>query len=87
MDGYIIIPTYEGVKNTEQLRKIGIPMVVMDRPLEGIDDFIWVTTNNYQCGYKGAHYLALKGHRNIAFIGWNSRINDLDSRKMDFGMH
>ncbi|ABX40982.1 LacI family DNA-binding transcriptional regulator [Lachnoclostridium phytofermentans] len=84
MDGYIIIPTYEGVKNTEQLRKIGIPMVVMDRPLEGIDDFIWVTTNNYQCGYKGAHYLALKGHRNIAFIGWNSRINDLDSRKNGF---
>lgn len=84
MDGYIIIPSREGSRNTAQLREMKIPMVVVDRPLEGSAGYPWVTTNNYQCGLKGASYLTDRGHRRIGFIGWNSGIQDLEAREKGF---
>lgn len=84
MDGYIIIPSRDGNKNTAQIREMRIPLVVVDRPIEGAADYPWVTTNNYQCGYKGALYLADRGHRRIGFIGWDSQIPDLENREKGF---
>lgn len=84
MDGYIIIPTKEGAQNTAQLRELGIPMVVVDRPLEGEMDYPWVTTDNYQCGYKGTEYLVQKGHERIGYINWDSQIPDLESRETGY---
>lgn len=84
VDGYIMIPTFEGEKNTRQLRKLGVPMVVIDRPLEGVEDYVWVTTSNYRCGYAATEYLIQMGHRKIAFVGWNSRIPDLERRQQAF---
>ncbi|MBT9778775.1 substrate-binding domain-containing protein [Clostridium sp. MCC353] len=84
MDGYIIIPSREGSRNTAQLRELKIPMVVVDRPLEGSTGYPWVTTDNYQCGFKGASYLTDRGHRKIGFIGWNSGIKDLEAREKGF---
>lgn len=84
MDGYIVIPSCEGNRNTAQLRDMKIPLVVVDRPLEGAEGYPWVTTNNYQCGWKGALYLAQKGHRKIGYIGWDSQIKDLDARERGF---
>ena len=81
VDGIIVTPTTKGAENTEILRKVGMKMVVVDRPLEGVDDYYWVTTNNYDCGYKGAEYLISKGHRKIGYIGWNSGIRDLVARE------
>lgn len=82
VDGIIITPTVKGFENTENIRKAGMNLVVVDRPLCGADDYNWVTTKNYECGYKGAGYLIEKGHRNIGYIGWNSGISDLDARAM-----
>lgn len=81
VDGVIVTPTKKGAENTEILREIGMKMVVVDRPLEGIDNYYWVTTNNYGCGMKGMQYLLSKGHRKVGYVGWNSGIEDLDSRK------
>lgn len=84
VDGYIIIPTKEGAKNTQQLRQLGIPMVIVDRPLEGVENYFWVTTKNYQCGYVGTQYLIQNGHEHIAYIGWDSGIKDLLLREKGF---
>ncbi|MDO4327672.1 MAG: LacI family DNA-binding transcriptional regulator [bacterium] len=84
MDGYIIIPSREGTSNTAQLREMNIPIVVVDRPLDGAENYPWVTTNNYGCGFKGGEYLTGKGHRKIGFISWDSKIRDLEARHLGF---
>lgn len=81
VDGIILTPTKEGTQNTELIRRVGMKMVVVDRPLPGVKDFFWVATNNYGCGYVGAHYLMHKGHRKIGYVGWNSKIPDLEARR------
>lgn len=81
VDGIIITPTTKGAENTEIVRRVGLNMVVVDRPLQGLENYYWVTTNNYGCGYRGGEYLRSCGHRNIVYIGWNSGIADLDSRE------
>lgn len=84
VDGYIIIPTKDGTKNTKQLRQVEIPMVVVDRSLENVKDYFWVTTDNYQCGYMGTQHLIDNGHEHIAYIGWDSGIPDLVARQVAF---
>lgn len=84
VDGYVLAPTREGPANTEQLRKMGIPLVAVDRPLEGLEDFFWVTTSNYRCGFVAAEHLFRKGHGRVAFVGWNSGIPDLIEREKAF---
>lgn len=81
VDGIIITPTRKGTENTSLVRRVGMKMVVVDRPLEGVDDFFWVATNNPGCGHVGALHLLEQGHRKIGYIGWNSQIKDLDARR------
>lgn len=81
VDGIIISPTVEGPKNTEVLRELGVKVVVIDRPLEGIDSYHYLTTNNYQAGELGMSHLVQMGHKNIAYIGWDSHIKSLEDRK------
>lgn len=81
ISGLIISPTASGYENTETVRNLGLPMVVVDRPLETHDSYSWVTTDNYSCGKVGAQYLLEMGHKNIAFIGWKTPINNLGQRK------
>lgn len=84
VDGYVLTPTRDGAANTAQLRKMGVPLVMVDRPLEGVDDFFWVTTSNYRCGYIATEHLIRKGHTRIAFVGWDSHIADLMEREKAF---
>jgi LacI family transcriptional regulator len=81
MDGYIIIPTKNGAQNTRRLYEMKIPLVMVDRIMEEIEDYHWVTTENYQCAWAGIEYLLKKGHRKIAFVGWDSGIEDLKNRE------
>ena len=80
VDGVILAPTQMGMENTEILRRVGMKMVIVDRPLMGFLEYNWVTTDNYNCGEVAAQYLHSKGHKKIAFVGWSSGIDDLDSR-------
>ena len=71
----------KGAENTRIVRDVGINMVVVDRPLEGMEGYHWVTTDNYGCGFSGGEYLRECGHRKIIYIGWKSGIADLDARE------
>lgn len=80
VDGFLITPTLSGAENTRFLREHEIPMVIIDRPLSGIDNYHWITTDNYQCGYTASEYLVKNGHSHIGYVGWNSGITVLDDR-------
>ncbi len=84
VDGYILIPTVGGGANTRKLRKMDVPMVITDRPLETEEDYDYVTTDNYSCGRLAAEYLIENGHRHIAYIDWDSGIYDLERRREAF---
>lgn len=81
VSGVIVTPTIKGVENTKLIRKFEMPMVVVDRPLEGVSDYCRVGTDNYACGKLSAMALADKGHKNIAFVGWNTSVSDLMLRR------
>lgn len=87
VDGYVIIPTKEGNENTLQARHLGVPMVIVDRPLQGAEeprDYPWIMTSNHQCGQIATEFLIQKGHRNIAYIGWRPGIDELENREKGF---
>jgi LacI family transcriptional regulator len=77
VDGLIVTPTVEGTENTALIRKLGIPMVVVDRPLPGVDDYCRIATDNYGFGKLAAGELQRLGHKNVAYIGWNTKVSDL----------
>jgi LacI family transcriptional regulator len=81
VDGIIISPTIDGAKNTEVLRDLDVKVVVVDRPLEGVDNYNYLTANNLQAGELGMAHLLEMGHTKVAYIGWDSKIKSLEDRK------
>lgn len=85
VDGYILIPTLTGAENTTQIRKIGVPLVTVDRPLVGVDDdHAHISPDNYGCGYVLGQHLGEMGHSDVAFLGWDSGFRTLDDRRVGF---
>lgn len=81
VDGYIVTPSSDGGKNTEQIRRIGVPMVVVDRSIDIKEDYFFVSAQNYESTYIAVEYLLKKGHRHIAFIGWKADFGGLERRE------
>ncbi|WP_028552929.1 LacI family DNA-binding transcriptional regulator [Paenibacillus sp. UNC451MF] len=75
VDGLIISPTLQGTENTDHLRSLGIPYVIMERPLIGIEHYDFVGCDNWSCGYTATHHLIENGHTRIGFVGWDTSIN------------
>ena len=85
VDGYILIPTIEGAQNTEPIRKMDVPMVLVDRPLLGVDDeHTEVGPDNYRSGYLLGEHLGGMGHTKAAYVGWDSGFETLDRRRDGF---
>ncbi len=81
VDGYIITPSREGGKNTRQLRKMGVPMVIADRTLDIREPYFFVTIQNYESTHQAVEYLLKRGHRCIAYIGWIADFGGLELRE------
>lgn len=85
VDGFILIPTTAGDRNTEPIRKMGVPMVLVDRPLQGASgDFTEVLPDNYRAGYLLGEHLGRKGHTRVAYLGWDSGFETLERRREGF---
>ena len=85
VDGYILIPTTSGARNTEPIRKLRVPMVLVDRPLQGATgDFTEVFPDNYRAGYLLGEHLGQQGHTHVAYLGWDSGFEFLDHRREGF---
>lgn len=81
VDGYIVTPSMDGGKNTKQIRKIGVPMVVVDRSIDIKENYFFVSVQNYESTCLAVEYLLKKGHRHIAFIGWKADFGGLERRE------
>lgn len=84
VDGYIITPSSEGGRNTRQIRKIGVPMVVVDRSIDIRSPYFFVSVQNYDISCMAVEYLLEKGHRHIAFIGWKADFGGLELREQAY---
>lgn len=85
VDGYILTPTTDGARNTEFIRKVGVPLVLVDRPLQGATgSFAEVIPDNYRSGFLLGEHLGQLGHTKVAFLGWASGFETLDRRRAGF---
>ncbi len=66
VDGIILAPTNENASELyfREVRERGLPLLLLDTPLTGIDtDF--VGTDNFDCGQKAGNFILAQGHRQI----------------------
>ena len=69
IDGIILIPSGSQFRPEHQLpRKSGIPMVLLDRKLEGNSEYMGVYSNNEYAAVVSCNRLIQSGSRSIVFI-------------------
>lgn len=84
VDGIIVAPTLSGAENTEIIRRYDLPYVAVDRPLNIVEGYDFVTSDNYQAGAISARCFLAHGHRHFGYIGWKSRIPIITDRLRGF---
>jgi LacI family transcriptional regulator len=67
VDGILMIPASREGGHIEKIRAAGIPIVLLDRKISGLE-VDYVLADNYQGGYDAGKYLIGLGHRNIGYI-------------------
>ncbi|QIK73412.1 LacI family transcriptional regulator [Propioniciclava coleopterorum] len=85
VDGYIVIPTVAAARNTAPIRKLDVPLVLVDRPITGVEDAApQITPDNFGSGFQLGRHLGEAGHRRAAYLGWVSGFDALDDRRRGF---
>jgi LacI family transcriptional regulator len=79
VDGYIITPPEEIEKELQSLIAAGLPVVLFDRNLPGVECDS-VVINNEQSTYNATKHLTGQGFKNIAFITLNSLQSQMQDR-------
>jgi LacI family transcriptional regulator len=81
IDGCIITPALSQERNIDLLNRHRVPYVILERPL-GTDaaPYDFVGHDNFQSGYLATKALLEAGHRQIAFLGWDSPIPNVCER-------
>ena len=67
VDGILMIPASTEGEHIERIRTAGIPVVMLDRKIIGLE-VDYVLPDNYQLGYIAGKYLIGLGHKNIGYI-------------------
>jgi len=78
VDGFIVAPTLKGEETLFPLSQQGIPLVVVDRPLNLEVDQVF--SDNEQGGYDAARHLLALGHRRLGIIVEIAGIRSFDDR-------
>ena len=67
VDGILIVPVTFKSEHLERIKKVGIPIVILDRSIPDINmDTILI--DNFKSGYNAAKYLTSLGHKNVGYI-------------------
>ena len=80
VDGILISPTEASDENIRYIKEFGIPFVVLDRTLTEMKEYDAILTDNFNFGYLAAKELLEAGHRDIAFVEWESKIPNIKDR-------
>ncbi len=67
VDGILMIPASTEGEHIEKIRAAGIPVVLLDRKIIGLEAD-YVLPDNYQMGYIAGKYLIDLGHKNMGYI-------------------
>jgi DNA-binding LacI/PurR family transcriptional regulator len=81
--GGLIISPINSEKYPKEIREAQIPVVFVDRKYEKHDK-VFVGINNFESGYFGTKYLASKGCRSIAFIGYHETVYTAHQRAIGY---
>lgn len=82
IDGCILSPALSKSDNALLLDRHQVPRVILERTLaDGTPEHDFVGHDNFQSGHMATRKLIEAGHRNIAFIGWNSPIPNIHDRR------
>lgn len=68
-DGILLVSRVATQNNALALKKLNIPIVLVDNCSYIGSDIDNVTTDNYNGGYNAAKYLVEMGHKNLCFVG------------------
>jgi LacI family transcriptional regulator len=82
VDGLIISPV-NCEKYPKEIKDAKIPVVLVDRKYNNHDK-VFVGINNFESGYRGTKYLASKGCKSIAFIGYNDTVYTAHQRMVGY---
>jgi LacI family transcriptional regulator len=79
VDGFLITPAAQNRQTVAFLQEQEIPLVVMGRSLPLP---VYQVMNDHETAiYQSVEYLAQKGHRNIAYLGWENEIPLVTERR------
>lgn len=81
LDGIIIVGTYPG-ENLYQLKRLGVPIVLVDSYVKD-KDFYTVGIDDRKGAKLATDYLIKKGHKKIAFISGSIRENGVNIKRWE----
>ena len=89
MDGVILGPTNAGWENTDMLRRMNIPYVVIGREIAPhkageSNDSYFAGDDSYQAGFLAGQCLAQNGHKHIGVVEWNGQVSSAVERDLGF---
>ncbi len=81
VDGILMIPASTEGEHIERIRAAGVPVVLLDRKIMGLE-VDYVLPDNYQFGYMAGKYLTGLGHKNIGYIDrFSPHYHSIERRK------
>jgi DNA-binding LacI/PurR family transcriptional regulator len=80
---YCFSMTESDEKILDNLRKKDIKFVLVDNEIFK-EKFLCINTNNYKAGFVATEYLINKGHKKIAFVGFNRFSDQINVRKKGY---
>lgn len=90
VDGFLIIPTLAGGVNTDMVRRLNVPCVVVERPLPNVEDntYDFISSDNLDASYTLTKHALDMGHKKIALAYWQSditaAIENLNDRRVGY---
>lgn len=79
VDGMIIIPSSREGSHFRRLQEMGIPVVLVDRLVEGFSSDA-VLVDNFDGAYRAVDYLIQSGQRRFAYIGGDLSLSNFQER-------
>lgn len=80
VDGVIVVTPPGGESTVAQIQSMGVPVVALDRPCEGVDlDFVGI--DNYATARRAVEELLDEGYRKVSLVGLDLGVTLLDQRR------
>lgn len=83
VDGLLLVPAPGTGNYLRREREAGLPVVALDRPVEGVETDV-VLAQSRRGAYLATEHLVSHGHRNVAFIGDDERIYTARQRLLGY---